>query len=137
MAADPISSRTATTSADSPLRFIPTTVHGLLDYGVGVLLIAAPWLLGFHRGGAETWIPVMLGIGAMVYSLFTNYELGIIRRIPMPTHLLLDLMSGILLAASPWLFGFANYVWMPHLILGLLEIGASLMTKKTPAFTGG
>ncbi len=38
------------------MRSIPTRVHGVLDYLVGLLLIGAPWLLGFERGGAETWV---------------------------------------------------------------------------------
>jgi hypothetical protein len=50
----------------------------------------------------------------------------------MKTHLNIDLMSGILLAASPWIFGFSDRVIAPHLILGLLEIGAALMTKTVP-----
>ena len=114
------------------MRFIPTYVHGILDYAMGALLIAAPWLLNFDRGGAETWIPVALGVGAILYSLFTNYELGAVRQLPMPVHLALDAMSGVLLAASPWLFGFADYVWAPHLILGLAEIGAALTTQTVP-----
>jgi hypothetical protein len=114
------------------MRVISTRVHGMLDYIVGVLLIAAPWLFNFDRGGAETWIPVILGAGALVYSLLTDYELGAVRRIPMPTHLRLDLMSGILLAVSPWLFGFSDFVWRPHLVFGLFEIGSALMTSRQP-----
>ena len=114
------------------MRFIPTRVHGVLDYLVGALLIAAPWILGFSRGGAETWVPVILGAGALVYSLSTNYELGVVRRIPMGTHLGLDAASGLLLAVSPWLFGFSAFVFWPHLILGIFEIVAALTTKTTP-----
>ena len=99
--------------------------------------MAAPWIFDFDRGGAETWVPVILGASAILYSLLTDYELGVWRRISMRTHLMLDLMSGILLAVSPWLFGFADYVWGPHLILGLLEIGAALMTERTPRNEGG
>jgi hypothetical protein len=114
------------------MRFIPTRIHGFLDYSMGLLLIAAPWLFGFAQGGAETWVPVALGAGALVYSLMTDYELGIARVIPMPAHLGLDGLSGLLLAASPWLFGFSDYVYLPHLILGIAEIGAALMTETSP-----
>lgn len=115
------------------MRFIPTRIHGMMDYAIGLLLIAAPWLFGFARGGAETWIPVLLGAGALLYSMMTNYELGMARVISMPTHLMLDAGSGLFLAVSPWLFGFASWVWAPHLVLGLIEVGAALMTKKVPA----
>lgn len=122
------------------MRILSTRVHGVLDYVVGLLLIVAPWLLGFADGGAETWVPVVLGVAALGLSVFTDYELGLVRRIPMPTHLMVDLGSGLLLAASPWLFGFADGtathpdgVWVPHLVLGLAEIGAALMTKRVPS----
>lgn len=114
------------------MRVLPTRVHGVLDYIVGIILIAAPWIFNFNRGGAETWVPVVLGAAAIIYSLCTDYELGVLRLIPMPTHLMLDLMSGVLLAVSPWLFGFHDLVWAPHLIVGLFEIGASLMTQRVP-----
>ena len=115
------------------MRFLPTRVHGVLDYLMGILLIASPWLFDFARGGAETWVPVVLGVGAILYSMMTNYELGLSKNISMSSHLTLDLLSGIVLAISPWLFGFAEYVYLPHLILGILEIGASLVTVRTPS----
>lgn len=114
------------------MRFIPTKVHGVLDYSVGGFIAASPWILGFAHGGAETKVPEALGKSAVVYSLLTDYEWGVKKVIPMRTHLMLDLASGVLLAASPWLFGFAKKTWVPHLVLGLFEIGAALMTKQGP-----
>ena len=115
------------------MRFLPTKVHGVLDYLMGILLIASPWIFDFARGEAETWVPVILGSAVIIYSLLTDYELGLSRNISMSTHLALDLWSGILLAASPWLFGFYEYVYLPHLILGLLEVVASLVSERTPS----
>ena len=119
------------------MRFIPTRIHGAIDYLFAVLLIAAPWLLGFGQdGGADTWVPVILGIAIIGQSLLTDYEWGLMRVIPMPTHLFVDLAGGVLLAASPWLFGFSEWVWAPHLILGLIEIGTALTTEWVPGRTG-
>lgn len=114
------------------MRFIPTRVHGMLDYLVGVILIASPWIFGFADEGAAAWVPVILGAGAILYSLVTDYELGVKRLIPTSMHLMLDAGSGLLLAASPWLFGFADEVWAPHVVLGIFEIGAALMTRTEP-----
>jgi hypothetical protein len=111
---------------------IPTRFHGLLDYLVGVVLILSPWLFHFNYHGPETWLPIILGAAALVYSLLTRYELGIVKAIPMPTHLALDMVSGIILALSPWLFGFSNLVWAPHLILGMVKVGAALLTQRQP-----
>lgn len=117
------------------MRFLPTRIHGYLDYLIGALLIVAPWLFGFAAGGAETWVPVILGVAVIVYSLLTDYELGVWRVIPMSTHLWLDALGGVFLAVSPWLFGFDDYVWAPHLIVGLLEIAVSIFTHTVPGVT--
>ncbi len=115
------------------MRFIETKTHGYLDYIMGLLLIVAPWVFDFAMGGAETWIPVIIGASMILLALMTDYEVGVVRKISMRTHLTIDFFSGALLAVSPWLFGFADDVWGPHLILGILEMGASLMTKLHPS----
>ena len=114
------------------MRVIPTNVHGILDYVIGIALIAAPWLFGFYAGGAESWVPIILGAGVIVYSLCTDYEAGAVKALSMPAHLGLDVAGGVLLAASPWLFGFSDIIVWPHLVVGILEIGAGLMTETTP-----
>lgn len=114
------------------MRIIPTRIHGILDYLVSVILIVTPWLLGFNGPNTATYILVALGIVAIMYSLITNYEWGAVRVLSMPMHLMLDLVSGFLLAISPWLFGFSKYIYLPHLLLGILEILVSLMTDPIP-----
>jgi hypothetical protein len=114
------------------MKILSTKAHGILDYLVGALLIAAPWLFDFARNGAETWVPVILGVSTIIYSLLTDYELGAYRVLSMKTHLTLDMLGGALLAVSPWLFNFDDHVYLPHLILGIFEIGAALMTERSP-----
>ena len=113
---------------------IPTRIHGILDYTVGLFLLASPWLLDFHHSGTATWVMVVMGGGALLYSLFTDYELGVIKRIPMPVHLGLDAVSGVLLAASPWLLGFTETTWKPHLVLGAMELLVVLLSRRRPSY---
>jgi hypothetical protein len=114
------------------MRMLSTKVHGVLDYLMGVILIVSPWIFNFNRGGAETAVPVILGAGVIVYSLMTNYELGLSGILSMRTHLNLDLMSGAFLAISPWVFGFSEFVYMPHVIFGVAEMCAALLTDPLP-----
>lgn len=111
------------------MRFIPTRIHAVLDYLIGALLIVAPFILGFDTGGAAMWVPIIVGAAIVTYSLFTDYEYSISKNMNMRTHLGLDALGGVILAVSPWLFGFADIVWVPHLFIGLFEIGAALTTK--------
>ena len=114
------------------MRFLSTRIHGVIDYVVGIILILIPNLFGFADGTAAQWIFVLLGLAAIGYSLLTAYEFGLVRRIPMPVHLALDAASGVLLAVSPWLFGFHDRVYIPHIVFGLFEILASLVTQTQP-----
>jgi hypothetical protein len=100
-----------------------------MDYAMGILLLASPYLFGFATGGVKQWLPMILGVAMIGMSLLTRYEWGAIRMIPMPVHLAIDGLSGALLAVSPWLFGFSGVVFLPHLVLGLIELGTSLMTE--------
>jgi hypothetical protein len=113
---------------------LPTRVHGFLDYLSGALFMGLPWIAGFARGGAETWTLVLVGGAALLYSACTDYELGVVRRLPMTTHLLLDGVGGAFLAASPWLFGFDQTVWLPHLLAGLWSIVAATVTNTIPGY---
>ncbi len=117
------------------MRIIPTRIHGYLDYGMGIVLILVPWLLGFADGGPEQWVPVVLGAAVILYSLITDYELGVVRMLSMPAHLGLDVAGGAVLVLSPWLFGSAADVWVPHPVFGVLEIGAGLMTRPVQGMT--
>jgi hypothetical protein len=120
------------------MRFIPTRLHAPLDYIVGVALIAAPWIFQFAAHTAATVVAIALGIGLILYSLFTNYELGVWKVAPMAVHNLIDIAAGVLLAGSPWLFGFADEsanVWVPHLVVGLAAIFLGLTTKQEGGYS--
>ena len=42
----------------------------------------------------------------------------------------------MILAASPWISGFAALVYVPHLVLGLVEIAVASATRTVPYETG-
>lgn len=122
----------------SSIRFVPTRVHGVFDYIGGIGLILAPFVFGFfNRGGIQVILPMVLGVGLLLYSLLTRYELGIptIKFIPMPYHLIFDFVAAALIAASPFLFGFYHDTpngWLPHLISGLVVIVLVLVSQTQP-----
>lgn len=112
------------------MRILSTKIHGYLDYIVGFALIM-PWLLS--EGGVPVMITFFLGLTTVVYSIMTNYELGAIKMIPMGVHLVLDFISGALLAASPWLFNFSETISIPFLIAGIFEMVVALITRLKPS----
>src|SRR4051794_9770692 len=59
------------------MRLIPSRYHAPLDYIVVIVLIAAPWIFQFSDIDAATAVSIVLGVGLIVYSLVTNYALGV------------------------------------------------------------
>jgi hypothetical protein len=118
------------------MRIVPTRIHAFLDYPLGVFLIAAPWIFGFAgESAAAKWISIIVGVAILAMSSMTDYELGLMRVVPMSLHNLTDVVVGIFFAVSPWLFGFADEganAWLPFVVVGIAAIGAGAMTENAP-----
>lgn len=109
---------------------INTRLHGIIDYLVAILLIVAPLVVfGTAKSRGEVWVPVALGISTIIYSLFTDYELGVFRKIKMSAHLTIDVLSGMVLMTAPWVFDFWEVSWGPYVLIGILEVGVGSYTK--------
>jgi hypothetical protein len=115
------------------MRFMSTRAHGMMDLVLAPVLIALPFALGLDVRSPDGWIFLLLGIAMLGLIVFTDYESGLLGRISTGTHLTIDVLSGALLALSPWLFGFSHRIWVPHLLFGLLELGGSLTTRRQPS----
>jgi hypothetical protein len=114
------------------MRFIPTRVHGVLDYLTAAFLFVMPWALGFGSMWGETIAPMLVGLFVVCYSIVTAYEWGLSGILPMSGHLWIDFGTGIFLALSPWIFGFAEVAWLPHVIVGLFLMAVSVTTRTVP-----
>lgn len=113
------------------MRFISRKFHAVLDYITGILLIAAPWLFNFAEIETAKWVAIGVGVLILGMSFLTDYEGGGKKVISMSGHLTMDVITGIFLAASPWLFNFSEFVYLPHLIVGVMEIAAGLFTQSS------
>jgi hypothetical protein len=110
---------------------ISTRIHAVLDYIIALVLLGLPYLFDAWVGmGAKVWVPMLLGIALIVYSLVTDYELSIVALLPVPVHLMLDVVGGVLLAVSPFVFGFSHEIWAPYVVVGLVEILTAAMTER-------
>ena len=109
---------------------IPTTLHGAIDYLVALILIVAPYMLGFADGGAAQWATIGLGVFVLVYSLLTDYELGMIRILPFRVHLVLDVIFALTLLASPFVLGFSDRIWWPHVLLCIMGLVVTAFTAR-------
>src|ERR1700751_4629196 len=122
------------------IRFIPTSIHSAVDHVVGPALVLAPTLLRLGRTSPEGLTARGVGGVESVYSNLTDYELSVKNVVPLKVHLVLDAVGGATLALVPQLTGArkrGKKHWVPHLAIGVMEIGLAALTKTEPPKTKG
>jgi len=111
---------------------ITRSLHGVADYSYAAAVAVAPELVGFNAESAATTLCRVLGSGALLYSLFTRYEYGIVRVIPFKVHLAADAVANTFALGAPWLFDFAQNTRARNtfLITGLIGMTITLLTRN-------
>lgn len=91
------------------IRFVNRKIHSYLDYPVAFALIGLPFLLGLGATNPlALWLSVATGVAALVLTVLTDHETGIIRILPYSWHVAVDFAVGLLFVAAPSLFGFSG-----------------------------
>ena len=113
------------------MKLYSTPTQGLIDYLTGGALLVRPRALGWNKNVSR--LLTMAGLGALAYSLFTRYEVGLVKLLPMKTHLMMDAISGLTLATAPlWLNERNDTVNNTLVGIGLFEIMAAFTTETEP-----
>ncbi len=111
-------------------RIIKTRWHAFLDYMTALLLLISPWLFDFTRDTLSTRIGVISGAIVLIMSVFSRNEGGLIRVIPMPIHLIMDIVLGFAILILPYL----PTQELPHIVLllvGLMLICSGIFTENS------
>ncbi|MES0870197.1 hypothetical protein [Pseudovibrio sp. SCP19] len=98
------------------LRFVTKSIHAYLDYPVAFALIGLPFILGLGATNPfALWLSVGTGTAALILTLLTDHQFGVLRVLPYNFHLAVDGAVGALFLFAPFLFGFtgvdAAYYW--------------------------
>ena len=114
--------------------FIPPFAHGLLEYGGGVLLLAASFLFGFESDAA-TAVSIVAGLGMLALAASSASSTGLAKVIPLGIRVLLDLAAVALLVAAPFLFGFSGEGEPTafFIVLGVWHLLLTIATRFTPS----
>lgn len=117
------------------MQFISPRVHTIIGFIVGIALLLAPNIFGFSDvGGAAVAVPRIIGIIVILSELTVRGSFSKMGFIPMKIHIAMDVLMGIVLALSPWLFDFSDQgtnAWLPHVVVGIMMVGYALATRTT------
>jgi hypothetical protein len=109
---------------------IPAFVHGLLEYLVGALLIAAPFLLDFDTDSA-TAVSIVAGLLVLVVAASSALPTGLIKSIPVQAHVMIDYVVALGLIAAPFVFGFSDDGTSTafFIVLGVVHLLLTIATR--------
>ena len=112
---------------------IPLFVHGVIEYVVAIVLLAAPFVLGFDSDAA-TALSLVLGVAVLVIAASSQTPTGLAKVIPIPIHVVLDLGLAGLKIAAPFLFGFADESAPTafFIVLGVAHLLLTIGTRFKP-----
>ena len=119
---------------------IPRFVHGILEYLLGVLFIAAPFLFDF-KSGAATGMSVAVGVLILIFAAVSDGPVSLVNQLPVVLHVAMLYLLSIFLIAAPFLLGFSgeaaprNFFIISGVWLLLITIGTRFR-RSTPDAPG-
>jgi len=99
------------------MKFVTKQIHAYLDYPVAIALITLPFLLGLGSSNPLAFqLSVATGVAALILTILTDHQTGLIRVISYKMHLVVDFLVAIVFIAAPFIFAFkgmdAIYYWL-------------------------
>jgi hypothetical protein len=119
------------------MKLISSRTHTVIGLIVGAALVVAPWILQFDDVEAAKWSAVLVGLFVLVNEIVTTSPASPLKIVPMRVHVALDVVTGVFLLATPFLFRFADEdanKWVPHVVVGVLIAGYALVTDTSDAY---
>jgi hypothetical protein len=106
-------------------------MHVLIEYGVAVLTILAPFLFSFDSTTAKL-VSVLVGVGILVLAVVTDAPTGIARTLPVASHVVLDYVLALFVIVTPFVFGFSdddNAATAYFIVLGVGYVLLAVLTR--------
>lgn len=99
------------------MRFITKLIHAYLDYPVALALLILPLLLDLgHSNPIAFYLSITVVAAALILTILTNHQTGVLKVIPYKVHLIVDFAVAIVFILAPFIFSFegidASFYWL-------------------------
>lgn len=106
---------------------ISVKAHGIADYFVAIFLILSPFAFGLSNIPEARLVFIGLGSALLTYSLLTRYQVSILKVLPIPGHMDIDIFGGLFIILAPSLLHYRSLLtpsqFAFHVVLGVFMIG--------------
>jgi len=107
-------------------------VHGVLDYVLAVVLVFAPFILGFDSDTASV-VSIVAGVHELQMAMLTAWSRGVVKLIAPAVHGVIDYICVLALLAAPFVFGFDDdRATAFFIVLGVGALGLIAATRFVP-----
>ena len=98
------------------------------------MLIASSWIFGLSDNNTAKIVMIVIGAIMLISGSMTDWRLSLTRVIALRVHFMTDLLLGVVLVISPFIFGFSNNGAATRfaIIFGALELLTALSTPWDP-----
>lgn len=106
-------------------------VHALAEVPIALVLLAAPFALGFADITEALVVSVVAGLVVLLQAATTRWPWSPLRLIPLGVHALNDTLFGMLLFAAPFLVEYhddSTAAWIVHAAVGIGLLSAAWAT---------
>ncbi len=115
------------------MRFVTQKIHAFIDYPVAIALMALPFLLGLgETNPIALWLSVGTGVAALILTILTDHETGVVRVLPYAVHLAVDFAVGVVFAVAPFIFGFTGIDAIFYWVNAAAVLTVVSLHKPTP-----
>jgi hypothetical protein len=114
--------------------FVTLNMHAAIEPIAAIVLIASPWIFGFSDNSTAKIVMIVIGAIMLISGSMTDWRLSLTRLIPLRVHFMTDLVLGVVLVISPFIFGFSHNGAATRfaIIFGALELLTALSTRWEP-----
>lgn len=116
------------------IRFVTKNIHAYLDYPVALGLIGLPVVLNLGQSNPLAfWLSVVTGFAALILTMLTDHETGLIRVVPYSFHLIVDFAVGVVFLAAPFVLGFKGIDFAYYVVNALAVLTVVSLHKPEAA----
>jgi hypothetical protein len=102
------------------MKFVTKKMHAFLDYPVAIALIVLPFVLGLgETNSIALYASVITGVAALLLTLITDHETGVIKLVSYKLHLFVDFAVGFTFLVLPFVLDFHGIDFAYYIANGL------------------
>jgi len=102
------------------MKFVTKQIHSYLDYPVALALITMPFLLNLGSSNPLAfYISVVTGVAALILTILTDHQTGLIKVVSYKLHLIVDFIVGLTFVIVPFILGFKGIDLVFYLVNGI------------------